>query len=80
MGNQCGCGKEEDPAVAAQRLKCLIRIQARMRTYLARKKRNEIRAVLFAQIFSKFTFDNYAESKIPHYFQYNTQLIIMMNE
>eukprot|EP00347_Sterkiella_histriomuscorum_P018187 403346458 len=52
MGNQCGCGKEEDPAVAAQRLKCLIRIQARMRTYLARKKRNEIRAALFAQIFT----------------------------
>ena len=54
MGNQCGCGENEDPAVVAKRMQGLIKIQSVYRSYQARKKKMSIKEEKLQELFSKY--------------------------
>ena len=53
MGNQCGCGEHEDPAVVAKRMQGLIKIQSVYRSYQARKRKQSIKDEKLQGLFSK---------------------------
>ena len=52
MGNACGCGRE-DP-MAAVKLEKMIRIQAVARTFLAMKKKKELKKARMSHLMSKY--------------------------
>ena len=51
MGNLCG--RPEDPELEKQRISNLVKIQSLARSYLARKKKKEIKIQQMTNLFSK---------------------------
>jgi hypothetical protein len=56
MGNQCGCGENEDPVVVAKRMQGLIKIQSVYRSYQARKRKMSIKEEKLQELFSMYNF------------------------
>jgi len=67
MGNQCGCGENEDPAVVARRMHNLIKIQSVVRTFQAMKKKQSIKEEKISQLFGKRSFYDFATSSSREY-------------
>jgi len=53
MGNQCGCGDRVDPKRAALEMQSLVKIQAVVRAYRARREKQSIRDKKMSLLFSK---------------------------
>lgn len=53
MGNQCGCGDRVDPKRAALEMQSLVKIQAVVRAFRARREKQSIRDKKLSLLFSK---------------------------